>query len=290
MPGACLAYHVAVRLDAWMLCATTCTACPGNWEPASGPETELAAAASTSTLERMDRYGEPPSEHEPAEPALPPATVDAYQSLKIPGYLPAVLYNPRLPGPASLVVASHGAGGIPEAECDYWRALTQGRHIVLCLRGWRINNYAPSGFYYPTHFALERELRAALTALRARPDVQIAPAPHVYAGFSQGAIMGAIMIVDHARSFRRLALIEGGFQYWNVARARRFARNGGERVLFVCGTAWCANGARQTSAWLRRAGVQVRLEYAPGAGHTPDGAVLERARAALPWLLNTDAE
>jgi hypothetical protein len=96
--------------------------------------------------------------------------------------------------------------------------------------------------------------------------------------------MGAIMIVDHARAFPWLALIEGGFQYWNVARARRFKRNGGQRVLFVCGTAWCADGARQTAAWLRAAGVQVRLEHAPRAGHTPGGAVRVRTEAALPWL------
>ncbi len=213
-----------------------------------------------------------------------------FRSLRVAGHLPAVLYVPRSNAPAPLVVAAHGAGGEPEGECEYWRALTHGRSIVLCLRGRRISRYYSGSYYYPTHIALGRELSAAMRALRATHDVQIADEAHVYAGFSQGAIMGAIMIVDHARAFPRLALIEGGFQYWNIARARRFKQNGGQRVLFVCGTAWCANGARQTAAWLRGAGVQVRLEHAPFAGHTPGGAVEERTRAALPWLLSDEPE
>jgi predicted esterase len=213
-----------------------------------------------------------------------------YRSLRVPGYLPAVLYVPASSGAAPLVVAAHGAGGDPEGECEYWRALTHGRSLVMCLRGRRISRYYSGSYYYPTHIALGRELSAAMRALRATPDVTIPKGPHVYAGFSQGAIMGAIMIVDQARAFPWLALIEGGFQYWNIPRARRFKRNGGRRVLFVCGTAWCANGARQTAAWLRGAGVQVRLEHAPFAGHTPGGAVEERTRAALPWLLNEEPE
>ncbi len=55
----------------------------------------------------------------------------------------------------------------------------------------------------------------------------------LYAGFSQGATMGALMLVDHAQEVKRLVLVEGGFADWNVARARAFRERGGERVLFV---------------------------------------------------------
>jgi len=260
--------------------------------------TEHGSANHGSANERPSPSAEP--EHERATDVGADVDVDGdrdadveegeYRSLRVAGFLPAVLYVPRSGEAAPLVVAGHGAGGRPEDECEYWRALTHGRSVVLCLRGRRISHYYSGSYYYPTHIVLGRELRAAMRALRAAPDVEIAEGAHVYAGFSQGAIMGAIMIVDHARAFPRLALIEGGFQYWNIARARRFKRNGGQRVLFVCGTAWCANGARQTAAWLRGAGVQVRLEHAPFAGHTPGGAVEDRTRAALPWLLSADTE
>jgi predicted esterase len=134
---------------------------------------------------------------------------------------------------------------------------------------------------------LGRELDAALAALR-KTDVPLAPGNHVYAGFSQGAIMGALVLVDRAAEFPGVAFVEGGFQYWSVARARRFAKNGGKRVLVVCGTTWCSRGSRDVVRWLRGAGVEVRLEYAPGAGHTSSGAVYDLTRAALPWLLGVD--
>src|SRR6266545_2320203 len=79
-------------------------------------------------------------------------------------------------------------------------------------------------------------------------------------------VMCAPMIVNHARDFQHLVLIEGGYEYWSVPNARKFAANGGKRVLFACGTRWCADKAQIPAAWLRRYHVDVRIEYAPGAG------------------------
>jgi predicted esterase len=207
----------------------------------------------------------------------------------VPGFLPALVYVPSASQPRPLVVAAHGAGGMPEGECEYWRRLTQGTSFVLCLRGARTNNLYPSGYYFPTHFALEREFRAAVRALRAKYGSRIQKQGATYAGFSQGAIMGAPMIVDHAADFPQLVLIEGGYEYWSVPSARAFARKGGKRVLFACGTRWCATKAEIPAAWLRRYNVDVRIEYAPGAGHTPGGAVMVLTAKALPWVLGREA-
>lgn len=211
----------------------------------------------------------------------------AFEVLEIPHFLPAVMFVPALPGPHPLVVAAHGAGGMPEWECDYWRRLTQGRTFLVCLRGERTNNLRPSGYYYRTHLALEEEFVAAMAAFARRfPEAPRGAA--LYAGFSQGAIMGAPMIVDHGDEFPYLALLEGGYEYWSSANARRFARTGGKRVLFVCGTQWCAEKSKIPAAWLRQANVEVRIEYAPGAGHTPSGEVMNHTRDALPWLTKGD--
>lgn len=212
----------------------------------------------------------------------------AYSALEVPGFLPAVLYLPETNEPRPLVVANHGAGGVPEWECDYWRRLTQGHAVLLCLRGSRIRNDRPSGYYYKTHLALGAELRAALSVLKERHAARLAPDSGVYAGFSQGAIMGAPVMPEYGNEFPTLALIEGGFQYWSPARARRFAERGGRRVLFACGTTWCANGARAPAEWLEAHGVKVRIEYAEGAGHTAGGEVMKRTEGALPWLLEGD--
>jgi predicted esterase len=210
-----------------------------------------------------------------------------FEALMISNFLPAVVFAPDSPGPHPLVVAAHGAGGVPEWECDYWRRLTQGRAFLLCLRGERTNNLRPSGYYYRTHLALEEELVAAMAAFERRfPQAPSGAA--LYAGFSQGAIMGAPMIVAHGREFPYLALLEGGYEYWSLAKARHFAAAGGKRVLFVCGTQWCADKSKMPAEWLQQANVAVRIEYAAGAGHTPSGEVMARTRDALPWLTAGD--
>jgi predicted esterase len=226
----------------------------------------------------------PSRPEERAPPAENPN--EPFRALDVPGFLPAVLYEPSTSARRAvpLVVASHGAGGVPEAECSYWREVTRGRAILLCLRGARIDVRWDSGYYYPTHHELERELQAALDALTALPRINIDWASSQYVGFSQGATMGAVMIVNHAERFPHLVLIEGGVQYWSVAHARAFARHGGKRVLFVCGTRSCDKDAKKALEWLRMAKVDARVEYAQGAGHTPAGAVFERLIEAFPWV------
>lgn len=207
---------------------------------------------------------------------------EGFRTLEVPGFLPAVLFVPAGSAQRPLLVATHGAGGSPEWDCEYWRRLTGGTRFLLCLRGKSMGS--GGGFYYPNEHALEAELIAAERALRDR-EPRVATGDGVYAGFSQGASMGSAIIARHGEAFPQLALLEG-FQLWNIARARTFARAGGKRVLMVCGTEQCNRVARETARWLARGGVEGRVEYAAGAGHSPLGAVLERTRAALPWLLS----
>lgn len=205
------------------------------------------------------------------------------RALEVEGFLPAVLFVPAGDDVAPLVVAAHGAGGAPEWDCDYWRRLTDERAFVLCLRGKSMGHGA---FYYPDHHALEAELVAAQRAAR-RAEPRIAPGGGLYAGYSQGASMGSAMIAKHGGAFPYLVLIEG-FERWNIPRARAFARSGGKRVLFACGTRQCSQVAEQSLPWLARGGVEGRLEHAQGAGHTPGGEVRQRVESALPWLLRAE--
>ena len=225
----------------------------------------------------------PTANVEPVAVALPvvPASVRA---LDVPGFAPAVLFSPAGYGLRPLLVATHGAGGSPEWDCEYWRRLTRDRVFVLCLRGTSLGSYP--GFYYPDHRALERELIAADAAARAS-EPRISADAGLYAGFSQGSTMGSIMIGSHARAFPFLLLIES-FQPWNVALARDFAKNGGKRVLIVCGSKECAKVGRSSVVWLKKGGVDARLELAPGAGHTPLGQVSARVEASLLWLLDDE--
>lgn len=249
--------------------------------PSARPEPSATPASATTTAADESSAVAAEATHHTPEQARPSAT---FRELLVEGFLPALLYVPAGSEPRPLVVATHGAGGGPEWECDYWHALTRGHAILLCLRGTPIDVRYPSGFYYKDHFALGREFRAALAAVNVALGARILQGAGLYAGFSQGAIMGAPMIVPHAEDFPRLALIEGGYEYWSPKGARDFARGGGKRVLFSCGTRWCKDKSEIPAQWLRKAGVEVRIEYASGAGHTPAGEVMTRTAAALPWL------
>lgn len=229
------------------------------------------------------------SSPEPLSPApLPPAppverqeqTAPGFRQLELEGFLPAVFFVPAGDAPARLVVATHGAGGAPEWECDYWRRLTRAEAFVLCLRG---KSMGGGSYYYPHHHALEAELKAAERAARAS-EPRILPGAGIYAGFSQGASMGSAMVAGHGAAFPYLVLIEG-FERWNIPRARAFRASGGKRVLFACGTPQCSKVAEDSLPWLKQGGIDARLEHAVGAGHTPAGEVMARVQAALPWLL-----
>lgn len=238
---------------------------------------EAAPAAGTAGEVSSTAFGH----GEAGGPALQVASARAgLRPLEVEGFLPAVFFVPAGEGARRLVVAAHGAGGAPEWECEYWRRLTRERAFVLCLRGKAMGG---GSYYYPNHHALEAELVAAERAARAA-EPRILPDGAVFAGFSQGASMGSVMLSRHGADFPYLALIEG-FELWNIPRARAFAQGGGRRVLLACGTEQCGRVAEESVRWLIKGGVEARLERAPGAGHTPAGAVMERVEGALPWLL-----
>jgi predicted esterase len=207
-----------------------------------------------------------------------------FRLLDVPDFGPAVLALPSTQTPLPLIVAAHGAGDTPEAQCETWSSLVGQRAIVLCPRGVALRRGA-NAYFYRNHFELEREFVAALAALRGALDSRVAETPALYTGYSQGATMGALMIPRHAARFRRLVLIEGGFDVWNLARAREFRKAGGERVLLVCGTGHCKRHAQRAVEWLNQTGVEARLEHVEGGGHAYWGAVAERVLATLDWVL-----
>jgi predicted esterase len=232
-----------------------------------------------------------PREMGPAEAVesapQPPTTVD----LDVPDFRPAVLVVPGRPGPHPVLVVAHGAGDRGEWQCEWWTPVLGERAFILCPRGRKVSYLAGAddSSYFVDHHKLGREVTAALGALRERYGSDVDPGPVAFAGFSQGGIMGALYAQKRGDVFARLALIEGGYEEWNLPIARRFKQTGGERVLLACGIRYCARGAERSRGWLEQAGVAARVEHAPGAGHTYAGEVGNRIIAALPWLFEGDS-
>lgn len=285
----------------WLLVLVLVGACEsrvGAPHPATSPESlkPPGAPSAASVVEDGKAQAAPPERARagelgrPArggEPAVPIGT-GGVRELAVPGFLPAVVYLPEARGPRPVLVATHGAGGHPEYDCEHWRELTCGRAVLLCLRGAETRNAMVGGYYYPTHHELSAELRAALAALEFTWRDRIRAGSYVYAGFSQGASMGTNALQEARLDFPRWILLEGGYDYWTRGSARSVARVGTERVLFVCGTQYCSTRVERPVHWLREAGVAVQAETALGAGHTPAGGVQERTVRALPWLLQGD--
>ncbi len=224
----------------------------------------------------------------------------AWVDVAVPGWHPALAFVP--PGPRGarypLAVVLHGAGGHPFPHCEHWRRLLAERAYLLCPRGTAWGHVPegaePDGYFFRDHRALGQELVAALAAARAALSPRLDAERALFVGFSQGATMGALALQELARdptsagAFGRVALIEGGTGQWNVALSERMKARGVERILMVCGQRSCSKDAVQSEGWMRRAGLDVRFEDAPGAGHTWGGEVGARVIAALPWILDGD--
>ncbi len=205
----------------------------------------------------------------------------------MPGFGDAVLVAPATSDPLPLFCAAHGAGDGPEYQCEYWSAALAGRYVVVCPRG-RSLGKNQGGYYFENHFTLEREVLAVVDAVRAALGARLSASDGVYAGYSQGATMGALMLVDHGSLFPHLLLVEGGSGEFSLSRGRRFRQTGGKSVAIVCGTSPCAARARRTVTVLERAGLRARAEHVEGGGHTYDGEVGERAIDVLfHWLVGS---
>ncbi len=198
---------------------------------------------------------------------------------------PPVLVLPPHPTPMPLIVGAHGAGGSPEWNCDWLPSVLPSPAVLLCLRGIPMGRDGGS-FYYPEHHSLGRWLQASYDYVTQKHSARLS-ATSAYVAYSQGATMGALAIQVAASPIPNLLLIEGGVDGWTAQRSRAFARAGGRRVYFACGTQSCNTKAKAKAAAVRlkEANVEVQVHHAEGAGHTPLGEVSTLVRSGLEWLL-----
>ncbi|UQA56891.1 hypothetical protein [Polyangium aurulentum] len=249
--------------------------------PQASPEKAPARATTAAAA--------PPSPP-PAPPRPPPlAAPEPLVLLEVQGHGDAVVSLPRgADGKRRVVIATHGNYDRPEWQCAVWREIVGDSAFVLCPRGVPRPD-SPSAddirFTYGSNQALEREIDAALEALRERFAGYVDDSAPLYTGFSLGAIMGVSIAARAPSRYRRLVLIEGGHDKWTQETAKAFAAGGGERVLFVCSQSYCANDARRAAARLEKAGVATRVVRGPEAGHRYDGPIAAETKKALPWVV-----
>lgn len=209
------------------------------------------------------------------------------RELAVPGFGNALVVLPAGNAARPLLVAAHGAGDSPRWQCRHWDAAVRGRFVILCPRGVALSGGEDPGYFYRNHLELEREVMAALSALRSELGSRLAPGDAVYSGYSQGATMGALMVIEHGAEFPHLVLVEGGSGDWTLGRAKKFRETGGKSVAIVCGTPNCAKRGERSVATLEQAGLRARVEHVQQGGHVYDGPVGDRATELLnDWIFD----
>ncbi len=250
--------------------------------------------APSASIERPTSIELPDAASEDADSTklAPLAAGGALISLEVEGYRDAIVSIPSgATGPRPVVVALHGNYDRPEWQCDVWRQITAGFPFVLCPRGTPRSDAPKSEdrWTYGGLDATEKELDAALDALRERFPKYVDPGPGIYTGFSLGAIYGKLIARKRATDFPRAVFVEGGYEGWSMEKAKSFAKAGGARVLFACGQAACVHASKSVAGWLEKAEVPARVVSGGNVGHTYDGPVQKAIAGEWSWLTAGDA-
>lgn len=286
------------------LSATCLVACaPPAIPPAAAPATDAgpyvaptpapAEDAASATPAAGSDPARPTPDAPPPKAASEPLAGPSPAALDVRGFGAAVVVLPLgATKKRPVLIAAHGNYDRPEWQCQVWGEVVRGRAFVLCPRGVpRRDSPSPSDprFEYASNEALEREVDAGVEALRARHPEHVDDGPLLWAGFSLGAIQGAVIAVRKPARYPRLALVEGGHESWTRARAAAFAKGGGTRVLFACAQAGCTAAARAALPALAKAGVAAREVHGQRhEGHTYVGEVSDAFTAAFGWLVEGD--
>jgi predicted esterase len=167
--------------------------------------------------------------------------------------------------PRPLVVAIHGAHDRPEWACGGWRLGFDVYPFIVCPRGTPVTK---DKFAWSGSAAIERVLLKSVVKVRERFGDYVAPAPHVYAGFSQGAIYSEPILLRHAGTFPTAILAEGGYP---ILRSRKFATDyraaGGSTVVIICGSPACRRTTQSSIPMLESAGLRVFESGDVRSGH-----------------------
>ncbi len=288
----------AVLLGSSMAIVTALTAClpgrPNRRAPTAAKTTSpVPSSSADDTTASTARTAAIPPVMEPA--MVPLSATEPLIELDLTDAIAAVVSLPLgSTEPRPVLVAAHGAGGRARMHCQLWREIIGDRGFVVCPRGSAMYPRDPpheSGYFYDGHPALGQEIAKALQALADRFGDRVDLARPIFAGYSQGANMGALILPTHPASFGHAVLWEGGvgeFQEWNIRAAKRFHERGGRRVILACGRADCVKAARLTATNMRRGGLEPRIVFVAGAGHTYAGPLRKRVLETFAWLVEDD--
>jgi hypothetical protein len=217
--------------------------------------TVLGSAASACTC--GDRSSGDAGQRPDGAAALSPLQAESWRiDLPVSGHGAATVAIPLGATSARpVLIALHGDSDRPEWHCGSWRGITGGTSFILCPRG--VPRAGTERFTYADAAATERELRAALRALKDRFGDYLAPSPVMLAGLTLGA-------------------------------ERAVATRGGQRVLFVCTRPGCRQSVESSVLFLTRAGAAAQVVDGGVGAHGLDATTSGTLARIWPWLVQGD--
>jgi hypothetical protein len=130
-------------------------------------------------------------------------------------------------------------------------------------------------------------LKAALHSATRRYGRYVSSKELAIVGVNEGASAVASIVRQEPDFFRRVALLDGGFQSWTSVDSVRFVRAGGKALLTRCTREQCRGEAMRVIATARALGIATRLD--PDVGSTSAagsfGAPADEPQLLLRWLL-----
>lgn len=187
--------------------------------------------------------------------------------------------------PRPLVIALHGAEDHPEPTCKTWGRIAGPRPFILCPRG----EPSASGRYgWSSPAAVERELRAALRALKQRYGAHVSPGSVVLAAFSAGVRPALEIARQEATFFQRLVLVSPESESWSAGRAGAYAKSGGQKVVFAVSEAASRRASDAYLVFARGAGLGTKMVDVGERGVVFDEAVERAIAPEFAWLVADD--
>jgi predicted esterase len=189
-----------------------------------------------------------------------------------------------------VMIALHGSGDRPDWTCGAWRAVMKARPWIVCPRGainveWSTKDDQRYSHREPLP-ELAKHIDAALAALDAKHPGEVDLAEPILAGFSWGASQVIYLVTQTSRQYRRIGLVEGGYDVV-ISQRELLKKKGITHVLLGSGQAGNAQSAKHAVTLLERSGIGARAGHA-NVGHTFEVPLQKALGEHAAWWVEGD--